>query len=73
MKEKAVKSKDTDKVLYILQELARMEGVTPTEWLTIRIMKAAKKKGLTAKPSKPKHITTEKPQSVSIDEFVSED
>jgi len=66
---------DEEKVLHILHELAKNEGVTPIEWLKIRIMREAKRSGLIkpVKPSKPQHITEEKPRCVSVDEYVTED
>jgi hypothetical protein len=41
-----VKNKDTDKLLHILHELTKMESLTPTGWLTAKIMAKAEKEGI---------------------------
>lgn len=75
MNNKVVQTKDEENVLHILHELAKKENVSPTEWLTIRIMRAAKKMSRMNRlvPSKPKVIFKEKLLSASSDERVYED
>ena len=46
MVEKSIQSKDEEKIVHILHELAKQEGVTPAGWMRIRIMQEAKMNGL---------------------------
>jgi hypothetical protein len=72
------KDKQENKVLQILQELARLESVTPAQWLGIRIMREAKEKGLIkpaqkSRPTKSKQKPAVRLENGSFDEFVTED
>jgi len=70
-----VQSKDEKKVVYILHELAKQEGVTPVGWMMIRILQEAKRRGLIKpdKPIRPSEETEMKLQCESIDEWVYDD
>jgi hypothetical protein len=70
------KDKQENKVVHILHELAKQEGLTPAGWLRIRIMQEGKRKGLVPPnepitPYEPK--PEEKPNCESIDEWPWED
>ena len=73
----APEDKKESNVLQILHELARLESVTPAQWLGIRIIREAKEKGLIkatqkSRPSESKQKSAVRLENGSYDEFVCE-
>jgi hypothetical protein len=77
MIDKSSANKKESNVLHILHELAKLENVTPIEWLGMLIMREARQKGLIktteqSRPTESKQKPAVRLENGSYDEFVTE-
>jgi hypothetical protein len=72
------KDKKESNVLHILHELAKLENVTPIQWLGMLIMREARQKGLIktteqSRPTESKQKPAVRLENGSYDEFAHEE